>query len=233
VPPIDNDEAIARKALDSAKTLLAEAGLNVLCNANGDVYQLTLVSRKLIPLPGISQLKAWPITVSEDRATDVMGLVQSEAAELGRYATESVTGLIGFEFVAEIKRITSRMVMNLPVDGLPANRDDAIFKLVLNNREGFLRYILLLLGEYTGGFLGKGSLFDAGNGTGSWADRFSGDIPILEELARAFSRSPDKLMDVRAVVNRLMRDQSATSIVPKEFLELWAIFEAAMAEVAR
>jgi hypothetical protein len=213
-----------------SRELLAEAGLKVVCKIDEDVWQLTIVSPKRIPLPGISKLKAWPITVSEDRASDVLGLLHSKAANIGKYATESVTGLIAFEFVTEIKKMTLRMVLNLPVDGLPENRDDAIFKLVLNNREGFLRYILLLLGEYTGGVFGRSSLFDGGNGNGSWADSFSGDIPILEELARAFSRSPDKLKDVRAVVNRLMRDQTTTSIVPTEFLNLWAVFEAAMVE---
>lgn len=228
LPPLDDEEANARKALETARDLLAEAGLKLVCKGDEDVWQLTLVSPKRISLPGIFQLKAWPITVSEDRGSDVLGLLDSKAAKVGRYATESVTGLIAFEFVTEIKKMTLRMVLNLPIDGLPENRDDAIFKLVLNNREGFLRYILLLLGEYTGGLFGRGSLFDGGKGSGFWSDSFSGDVPILEELARAFSRSPDKLKDVRAVVKRLMRDQTTASIVPRKFLDLWAVFEAAM-----
>ena len=100
----------------------------------------------------------------------------------------------------------------------------------MNNREGFLRYILLLLGDYTGGFLNKGGLFNTGNGFGSWTEGFTNGVPILEELARAFSRSPDKLKDVKAVVNRLMRDEDSKSIVPKEFIELWNVFEIAMEE---
>jgi hypothetical protein len=230
VPPSDEEDVSARKALEAARDLLADAGLRVVCKADEDAWQLMLVSPQRIPLPGISQFRAWPISVSEDRALDILGLVHSKAAELGSYATESVTGLIAFEFVSELKKIKLRIVLNLPVDGLPENRDDAIFKLVLNNREGFLRYILLLLGEYTGVFLGGGGLFAGGNGIGSWADGFSGEIPILEELVRAFSRNPDKLVDVGAVVNRLMSDHTPNSIVPPEFLDLWAVFKTAMAE---
>jgi len=228
--PADDEEILARQALEKAKDLLANAKLKVICMADEDAWQLTLVSSEPLSLSGISRFKAWPITVSEDRATDLSGLTQSGVAGLGRYATESVTGLIAFEFVTEIKKMSLRMVLNLPVEGLPENRDDAIFKLVLNNREGFLRYILLLLGEYAGGFLDKGNLFHSGNGTGFWAEGFSGEVPILEELTRAFSRSPDKLKDVKAVVKRLMHDETTTSIIPKEFLDLWNIFEIAMEE---
>lgn len=233
VPSLNDEDVRARKTLEAARGLLAEAGLKVVCKADEDSCQLTLVSPCRIPLVGISQFKAWPITVSEARASDMFELERSKAAELGRYATESITGLIAFEFVAEIKPVSLRMVLNLPVDGLPANRNDAIFKLVLNNREGFLRYILLLLDEYAGEFVSNGNLFGGGTGSGSWANSFSGDVPILEELARAFSRSPEKLKDVRAIVKRLTRDQTTNPIVPQEFLDLWAVFEAAMAEVER
>jgi len=226
----DDDEIRARKALETARDQLAEAGLKVICEAGEDAWQLTLVPPEKLPLEEISQVQAWPITVSEDRAADSMGLSRGEPAVLGRYATESVTGLIAFDLVAEVKKISLRMVLNLPLDGLPENRDDAIFRLVLNNREGFLRYILLLLGEYAGDFLGAGSLFNSGRGSSSWSEAFSGEMPILEELARAFSRSPEKLKDVEAVMRRLMHDESTASIVPQQFVELWNVFEDAMAE---
>ena len=122
------------------------------------------------------------------------------------------------------------MVLNLPVEGLPDNRDDAIFRLVLKNREGFLRYILLILGEYTGEILNKGGLFLTGNGTNPWADGFTGEVPILEELARAFSRDPDKLKDIAEVVERLLRDDAHNQIIPEQFTEMWKVFETAMEE---
>ena len=228
--PVDDEEASARKALEKARDLLANAKLKLTCEVDGDAWRLSLVSTEPLSISGISGFKAWPITVSEDRATDVFDLTQSAFAEIGRYATESVTGLVAFELVSEIRKLSLRMVLNIPVEGLPENRDDAIFKLVLNNREGFLRYILLLLGEYTDGFLNKGGLFNNGDGSGSWAEGFTNQVPILEELVRAFSRSPDKLKDVKAVVNRLMRDEDSKSIVPKEFIELWNVFEITMEE---
>ena len=233
-PLPDDEETRARKALEAARDSLAAAELEVVCEADTDAWRLTLASSRHIAFSGISQLKAWPITISEDRASDAYGLNSSRVVELGRFATESVTGLIAFEFVAEInKKISLRMVLNLPVAGLPENRDDAIFRLVLNNKEGFLRYVLLLLSEYAGGFFGGRDIFGTKGNTGSLTDDFSGDTAILEELVRAFSRGPDKLEEVKSVVNRLTSDRTKPSPVPPEFLKLWAVFETAMEEVGK
>jgi len=229
----DEEKVRAQKVLEAARSLLADAELKLDCKKDNGAWLLTLISPRRIKLPGISQLYAWPITVKEERAVDILDLCKSKIAELGRYATESVTGLIAFEIVTTIKNMSLLVVLNLPVIGLPEDRDDAIFKLVLNNKEGFLRYILLLLSEYSGGFISDGFQFGRGKGPMSWADNFSGETPILEELARAFSRSPDKLADVRAVMNRLKRDQTTTSVVPPEFLQLWAVFETALSEVGK
>ena len=233
IPHPDDDELSARKALETAQKELAGAGLKVLCEASKDVWQLQLVSTAGIQLRGISRIQAWPITVSEDRAIDSKGLTRTEAVSLGQYATESVTGLIAFRFIAEAKKISLRMVLNLPVEGLPENRDDAIFKLILKNREGFLRYILLLLGEYSGDLIGSRSLFNTGGSNSFLGNAFTGEMPILEELTRAFSRTPERLNDVEAVMRRLMRDKATASIVPPQFIELWKVFEDAMAEAKK
>lgn len=232
-PAIDDEEAKARNALEKARDLLAETKLKLTCKKSDEAWKLLIKSSERLCFDGISKLKAWPITVSEDRAVDTMGLARHKSVDIGQYATESVTGLIAFELVSEIKNISLRMVLSLPVEGLPENRDDAIFQLVLNNQDGFLRYILLLLGEYTGGILGGGSLFNRGSGSGSWSDGFSSEIPILEELARAFSRDPDKLKDVEAVIKRLMQNKKTNAIVPPQFLEMWTVFKEALAEAGR
>ena len=232
-PTTEEEKDRARKALEAAKDSLSEAALKVVCEVEEDAWRLTLESSSRVTLSGISRLRAWPITVTEQRASDAYGLSDSRAAALGKFATESVTGLIAFELVTEIKEISFRMVLNLPVVGLPENRDDAIFRFILNNQEGFLRYVLLLLGEYTDGFGGGRNIFSLKNGTDSAASGFAGDVAVLEELVRAFSRDADKLKDVAAVVDRLMRDQTMPSAVPPEFLRLWAVFEAAMEEAGK
>ncbi len=232
-PTTEEEKDRARKALEAAKDSLSEAALKVVCEAEKDAWRLTLESSSRVTLSGISRLRAWPITVTEQRVSDAYGLSDSRAVALGKFNTESVTGLIAFELVTEIKEVSFRMVLNLPVVGLPENRDDTIFRRILNNREGFLRYVLLLLGEYTDSFGGGRDVFSLKNGTDSAASGFAGDVAVLEELVRAFSRDVNKLKDVAAVVDRLMRDQTMPSAVPPEFLRLWIVFEAAMEEAGK
>ena len=220
-----------RRALEEVRTSLGEAGLKVICEADENVWRLTLLSSRPIELSGISGLKAWPITVPKARAGDVYKLGDSLKAELGEFATESVTGLIAFELFAET--MSFHMVLNLPVEGLPRNRDDAIFRLVLNNKEDFLRYVLLLLGEYAGGFGGGRDIFRIKNETGSTTGGFPDDVAVLEELVRVFSRDPEKLREVAAIVDRLARGRTADTAVPEDFLKLWSVFEAAIEETGK
>jgi len=227
----DEEEIAAQKALDEAKATLSLAGLNVVCHIEGDALQLSLTVPEPLTLPGISSVKAWPITVSGDRAEDISVLTRANHAVLGNFAAESVTGLIAFVLETNMKNISARMVLNLPVEGLPENRDEAIFKLVVNNREGFLRYLLLLLGEAEGSFIDKGNVLDGGNGNGGWKPAFTDDKPLLEELARAFSRHPEKLKEVNAVVNRFLKENTTSNIIPEDFLKVWNVFEQAMKEV--
>ena len=214
------------RALEQVRNSLGEVGLKVVCEADGDIWRLTLLSARPVELSGISDLKAWPITVAKSRAADAYGLGDSLKVELGEFVAESVTGLIAFELLAETIKL--RMVLNLPVEGLPGNRDDAIFRFILNGKDGFLRYVLLLLEEYSDGFEGGRDIFKIKSGTGSITEGFPGDVAILEELVRAFSRNPEKLKDIAAIVDRLARGRITGTVVPEEFLKLWRVFETAM-----
>lgn len=230
-PPEDGPEEQARKSLEDARNRLAEACLSVRCEAKQDGWVLTLVPGEPCLLDGIAAVRAWPITRAEAQAVSAMRISENLPVELGQCATESVTGLVAFELKALAKPIALRLALNLPVEGLPENRDDAVLRRIINNPEGFLRYLLLLLGEDEDSLLaGQDMLTGRGWGRPPSGSAFSGDTPILEELVRAFSRNPERLRDVERVVNRLRQQEGAAEVVPQEFLNLWGVFKAAMEE---
>lgn len=142
---------------------------------------------------------------------------------MGSFATESVTGIVAFEVVAATRPVALRFALNLPVDGMPEGRNAAILRTVIRNREGFLRYLLLLLGD-----LGMGVLPLAGVGgiTGKWPPwiGMSAGLPLLEELTRALSRNPDRLREVAQVVERLCKAPDSENLIPPDFLDLWSVF---------
>jgi hypothetical protein len=171
--------------------------------------------------------------MSEGNASDVMSLAVSGEAVLRGVSIVSVTGLIAFEFTTAKKNLTSRMVLSLPIKNLPHNREDEIYKLVVNNKDGFLRYLLLLLGDYEGGLLSDIKKTSCKNGFKNGGNTALESIPILEELVRAYSRNQEKLKDVENVIRRLTRDTTTDTVIPQEFLNLWEVFRQAIGEVKK
>jgi len=221
-------ERAAEERLEAARRELAGTDLRLHCQAEGDQWRLVLRAPEPIPLEGVAALRAWPVTVRDERAVDAGGLWEQGRADLGTYATASVTGIIGFELGARDADMTLRFALNIPLESPPADRDAAILRIVLANREGFLRYLLLLLGEFgdsTAWLEAKG-----GGGRFQWLGARGEEMPLLEDMTRAFSRDPARLHAARRIVERLRESEQGAEVVPEDFLALWAVFEQALGE---
>lgn len=229
-PPVDELRRAAEEALEEARQTLAAASLGLRCTPSEQAgqWRLLLLAEEPLHLEGITQARAWPITVTPDQAADLSAFFMNGEARdivLGNFSPQALTGLVAFELTSKLPDVQLRFVLNLTVEGLPAERDAAILRTVVQNRDGFLRYLLLLLS----GFEDPMSSFSWAFRRSDRRDRFSfDDLPLLEELTRAFSREPKRLLEVREVVKRLSDQSGKDPIVPKEFLELWQIFEKAL-----
>ncbi|MCC6558756.1 MAG: phospholipase D family protein [Polyangiaceae bacterium] len=229
--PLDQAEQAAERALEAARGLLVDAALTARCAREADGWALSVEAAAAVLLQGIAALRSWPLTVTEDRAADASGLVTAGRAALGRFAVASITGLIAFELTAAGVQKRLRFALNLPVVGLPAERDAAILRTVVRNRDGFLRYLLLLLGDLSGMEEPAGPGAGGGEGTGAWTGAASFTSPLLEELTRAFSRDRARLREIGQVIRRLQEHaDDAEAVVPPEVLELWQVFERALGE---
>jgi hypothetical protein len=225
---LDAARAAAEAALERCQRELAKAELGVRCASDGDGnYRLHLCVTSGIPLAGVAP-RAWPLSLQPDLAVPADALATGAKIELGVVDAADVTGLIGFELTCDGQ--TRRFALNLPVEGLPTERDAAILRRVVRNREGFMRYLRLLLG-------GMGANLDAGQtvGTGtqgSWQmGSGNGLDSLLEDMVRAWSREPERLRDVQRVVERLRGHQDeAGPIIPPEFDALWKVFEQALGD---
>lgn len=217
----------AKKILDAARTALANAALVLDCapTTNPDAWELTLKGN-VPPILGVEATVLGPITVAPESGAKLPVHGSAKDLPLGQFATASVTGLIAFELREELLGSRLRFVLNLPVDGLPPNRDDAILRTLINNKDGFIRYLLMLLSSETETALGTSSM----SGHGHWWRRLVAgeDVALLEELTRAFSRHPEKLKDVAKLVETLSAD-GAADVIPEDFAKLWEAFEAALA----
>lgn len=232
---LDNEfdaEQLAEDSLERSRLALSAASISVKCNSEAGRWCLWLQAESPIQLDDVASIRAWPITVRDELATEALSLATGAAVNLGAFAASSITGLVGFELRAASADVRLRFALNLPMDNPPHERDAAVLRTVLDNREGFLRYLLLLLGDVTEE-PDRPKPDGSSGGGGEWRPSVDASLPLLEEMTRAFSRDPERLHDVRRVVERLNESEETRDVVPPDFLALWDVFSRALEEGRR
>lgn len=220
---VDALRQAAEESVERARSRISEAALSIECSPGSkDGLWVLVLTGKIPSLEGIFSATAWPITVTRDFAVDILNGDAHDGIGLGEFSASSVTGLIAFELKTNHPDVSARFVLNILVTGVPEERNSAILQTVINNQEGFLRYLLLLLGD------DKVSGLDPNSGSGfaKWLGRLADgeDIPLLEELTRTYSRHPERLAEISGLVRDLSQG-SKNTIIPEDFLDLWTVFE--------
>jgi hypothetical protein len=227
-PPADTQTQEAEQALDEAKDTLTKSGLFIKClpTISNDSWGLEIKSKTSLTFAGVSNIKAWPITMNPDSARSVLAGLQKGKAWLGAYSAASITGLIAFELTSSRFSLQLRFVLNLPLTGRLPDRESAIIHTVISNREGFIRYLMLLLGGEDASL--SGLYIKANNKKWIWGKGLTLDAPLLEQLTRTFCRHPERLSEVSELINKLMKNKNKQQIIPEGFIEFWRIFERAL-----
>lgn len=215
----------AEKAIEHARQLLSQATLSLRCNQSQTEETWTLFLCGLIPpLPGIEHARVWPITVAPTFACELPAEGTTQEVLLGEFSAFALTGLIAFELHTRHPNVSARFVLNLPIANMPDDRNAMILQTIINKQEDFLRYLYMLLGtEHLAVLINEGRATSK-NVLHSLAHK--DETPLLEELTRLYSRTPERLKDIAALVDGLRNHTQ--DIVPDDFLRLWAVFESAM-----
>ena len=223
----DEERKDAENCVERARARLSKVELAIACSPGSkEGWWALLLIGKIPILDGIVSVSVWPITVTrESYLVNIKGSDSRAQIKLGEFSASSVTGLIAFELRTDYPDVTARFVLNLPVSGIPEERDSAILQTVIRNQDGFIRYLLLLLGD------DSTSRLDAGSSVTSakWLARLTEgkDTPLLEELTRTYSRYPERLAEISELVRELSQGNQ-NGIIPEDFLSLWMIFESAI-----
>ena len=231
VPPLSIEEQ-AEKIIDAARADLMLAGIRLSCSpADKDAWDLRLFAKRNIKLKQIESIRIWPISLPKESAIDGFPLVTTAEALIPRCATASITGFVAFELTTALCSHAVCFVLNLPVDNMPEGRDAAVLRTIVANREGFLRYLLLLLQDMDN-LPSVADILSATGGKWNAGDSLDG-LPLLEELTRAFSRNPGRLDSVRNLVKQLNATSEGHDIIPAEFMDLWRVFDSILQEGER
>lgn len=219
----------ARAALEAARRTLVATGLRLAFQQEEGGWTARLVPPAPFELEGVDTVTAWMATRKPETGVDARSLQGGESVQLPAALLPHLTSFVVFQLGSEVVKEPLAFVLNLATDGMPVQeRDAAIVRDVIRNRDGFLRYVMLLLAQ-----AGEG-LWSFGPGRGSWdrariGARGEDSLPLFEQLTRAFCREPERLSAVRRLLEEIGGD-GKEDVVPPEFLALWEVFEGALRE---
>lgn len=170
------------------------------------------------------EIKVWPITLDEKRAQSWNISKTNENIVFSNLTSTAISSLIAFEIKHKLQQEQVRFVLKITVSDLPSDRDAEILRTLINNKEGFLQYLRILLGYvYATDKIGtKNSEADF-----NWLNRLLEDeTTLFEDLFVIYMKEPERLQDIQKLVQDLGGEGSAH--IPKEFIQLWHAFEQAI-----
>lgn len=228
----DEESRDAEARVEEARRSLASSGLRLRFEPAPDgEWAVTMTPERPPLLQGLDALRAWLITRRSTLASDALSLGEGLAVQLPPATPAHLTTFVAFELEARGLEEPVRFVLGLSADGLPrAERDAAVVRDVVRDRDGFLRYVALLLAE-----AGQdGVAFGSGGSFWRRSRALRGDaaaVPVFEQMTKAFCDQPDRLESVQRLLTEMGVDRiDEDGVVPGEFLELWAVFQEALAQ---
>jgi hypothetical protein len=113
-------------------------------------------------------------------------------------------------------------VLNVPLDGAPADRQGRLLLALLRNRAQLLRYLLMLLADDEDDARRLVEALDD-SARGRHADGGNGafGLPLLEPLLQALDRRPERLDQIARLLDDLRRTPEGREPVSDQFLSVW------------
>jgi len=208
--------------------LTSDLWLSVRQVADEPSHDLVLRMNPQKPCPVLDEIegRCWPITLQRGYARDLRSLFTAKEVIFNNISTVSVTSFMAFDLTLRSKELkhSAHFVLNLPMENVPEDRNDHILRTILSDRSRFLRYLILLLSEDDTTLTWLADLRrQADSGDSGRAIPLLSESDLLEKLVRAYSRAPEKLRRVAALVDDLCKTPEGRQLLPEGFEELWQV----------
>lgn len=217
--------------LERCRTALAKARLTAKISGHEteDRYDVELcASHQDFVLPEGIRATCWPVTISEQNCQNVI-TGGSTIARFTSVTFEALTSFFAFRLYVENSPSGLAFVLQVPLEGAPADRHNRVLRSIVKDRNRLLRFLMLLLSD-------EQSLTVLDNresppGRGNSAEPHKHSVlarGLLESLVRTLDRAPERLDEVARLLSDLGEDQNA--LCPEEFDSIWAAIWAARQE---
>ena len=214
------DEALkaGKRILEQAEEALLGAELRVECRAEGDEWRWCLQGQ--VEVPAEVSASCWPVSLTEDNARSLI-MPCEWTLPISR-----LTAFVAFRLKVDADVDDLRLVLKLPVDGMPEGRIAHVLRTLIDSPEKFLRFLRALLGGLDG-MADWAEHQGAGAWQGEWAAGLGGET-LLEDLVRAATREPERLEPVRRLIEDLRATPEGREIVPDDLLAVWQVVDDAV-----
>ena len=217
LPEIESDKKDDNSLVISVrKNLISHNNLTANVIETDDYYIVTINARKIWNIPG--KITFSPIQESWNEAELTPELHQcrikiTAPAHLSEFYILKVEPLD-----EKIKPL--RMVIRIITNGIPENRDDHIFRSLIDTREKFLNYVEMMITDRPQelAIMMIQNLETDSCGTATNQTRRTNSL--YESMLRIAATNPDRLEDIEGLTNRL-----DTKVVPDSFQHMSKIFE--------
>ena len=225
-PPVENEtqKMLERMLEDTRRTLLDARILAKIEREpeEGTFHLRVSTAVGAVSLPDEVSGNCYPITIAESRSKDVGELLDQGDVWFDELTAEALTGFLAFRLTARKsgERAGLSFVMNLPVEGMPDDRDKHILYHILSDQETFIRYLLLILGSEDQLLMSHAT----GKGKGGISGGRGYLLPLFEEMVRAFSREPEKIDRISDIIEDLKKAGNLQKVLPSGFEKIWQAF---------
>ena len=122
-----------------------------------------------------------------------------------------------------------KLVVKLNTNGMPKERDQAIYRSIIDSKPKFMSYLSFVLsGDLSEAAAGTGVVDDALLKTDTFQASSQISVAIYEQMLRVFHQNPAKLKGIADMIQRLDAE-----VVGTEFRQMFAQFELAAKKVRK
>ena len=193
-------------------------------------YTCYLRLKKTHDLKG--EVFCWPLGSSETQAVRIGDKIDSNRIYLGKVEKAKISAFVVFTCAVTIENKTKKekFILKLPIFNEPLGREEQLLCYIVNNKERFLKYILMLLGEIKTVCRGSESRITRKTGHGSSSDQMGMFNLSVEDLLECFAQYPERFNKIDNFVNGLRSHKESAEVIPEEFLSVWSTFEQLLKE---
>jgi len=202
--PVDHDKIVIEKAIKEA--IYAIKGAEITCDE--DYYKIIIKSKE--------RKSGVPIKVAPMQRQSMKRDLQEETCFEGLLLKE-----LSEFFILSI--YDKKLVIKIKTKGIPEDRDDAIYKNIIDSKSKFLSYVSLILADnFAAGVLEETEYLRLVMSNENDANKHPTISALYEKMLKAVHQHPDRLKEIANIIEKL-----DDRIVDDEFLRMYRQFELA------